>query len=75
MTIAISYHSCGAITQRELEILHLLCMGYNSKQIGDSLFISEFTVQTHRRNMVKKLGLKNSHQMVVWAFKERMFSV
>lgn len=75
MTIAVSYRHNALISQRELEILHLLCMGYNSKQIGDRLFISEFTVQTHRRNMVKKLGLKNSHQMIVWAFKERMFSV
>lgn len=75
MTISISYHQNALVSQRELEILHLLCMGYNSKQIGDRLFISEFTVQTHRRNMVKKLGLRNSHQMIVWAFKERMFSV
>ncbi|WP_199136165.1 response regulator transcription factor [Pedobacter sp. ASV12] len=75
MTINFSSRAQQGISQRELEILHLLCMGYNSRQIGDRLFISEFTVQTHRRNMVKKLGLKNSHQMIVWAFKERIFSV
>lgn len=75
MIIAISSQNHTAISQREFEILRLVCMGYNSRQIGDRLFISEFTVQTHRRNMVKKLGLKNSHQLVVWAFKERMLSI
>ncbi len=75
MTIAISYRQNPLVSQRELEILHLLCMGYNSKQIGDRLFISELTVKTHRRNMVKKLGVKNSYQMIVWAFKQRMFSI
>ncbi|TKC12348.1 response regulator transcription factor [Pedobacter polaris] len=74
MTLDISYKA-KQISQRELEILYLVCMGYNSRQIGDQLFISEFTVQTHRRNMVKKLGLRNSHQLIVWAFKERMLSV
>ena len=63
------------ISQRELEILHLVCMGNNSREISNQLFISELTVNTHRRNMVKKLGLKNSHQMVVWAFKEQMFTL
>lgn len=75
MIIAISSQNHSAISRRELEILRLVCMGYNSRQIGDRLFISEFTVQTHRRNMVKKLGLRNSHQLIVWAFKERILSV
>lgn len=74
MTLDISYKE-EQISQRELEILHLVCMGNNSREISDRLFISELTVNTHRRNMVKRLGLKNSHQLVVWAFKERMFTV
>ncbi|TCC93424.1 response regulator transcription factor [Pedobacter frigiditerrae] len=74
MTLDISYKE-EQISQRELEILHLVCMGNNSKEISNQLFISELTVNTHRRNMVKRLGLKNSHQLVVWAFKERMFTI
>ncbi|MBB2146552.1 hypothetical protein GM921_13700 [Pedobacter sp. LMG 31464] len=74
MTLNISYKA-EHITQRELEILYMVCMGFNSRQIGDQLFISELTVCTHRRNMVKRLGLRNSHQLIVWAFKERMLSV
>lgn len=73
MTLDISYEA-KQISQRELEILHLVCMGNNSKEISDRLFISELTVNTHRRNMVKKLGFRNSHQLVVWAFKEQVFT-
>ncbi len=65
----------GSISEREVEIVHLLSMGYNSKEIGEMLFISEHTVNTHRRNMVRKLDLKNSYQLIVWAFKERILSL
>ncbi|NII84749.1 helix-turn-helix transcriptional regulator [Pedobacter riviphilus] len=65
----------SSISEREVEIVHLLSMGYNSKEIGGMLFISEHTVNTHRRNMVRKLDLKNSYQLIVWAFKERILSL
>ncbi|RYD92685.1 MAG: response regulator transcription factor, partial [Sphingobacteriales bacterium] len=35
---------------------------------------SEHTVNTHRRNMVRKLDLRNSYQLIVWAFKQRILS-
>ncbi|WP_029287591.1 LuxR C-terminal-related transcriptional regulator [Pedobacter sp. R20-19] len=62
------------ITEREIDIVRLLSKGYNSKEIGDMLFISEHTVNTHRRNMVRKLDLRNSYQLIVWAFKQRILS-
>lgn len=58
------------ISEREREVIKLLCDGFNSKIIGRNLEITELTVQTHRRNILKKLGLKNSHQVVGWAFRE-----
>ncbi|RDC57184.1 LuxR family transcriptional regulator [Pedobacter chinensis] len=63
-----------SITEREVEIVRLLSKGYNSKEIGDLLSISEHTVNTHRRNMVRKLDLRNSYQLIVWAFKEKILS-
>ncbi|MBC6108927.1 response regulator transcription factor [Pedobacter fastidiosus] len=64
----------NSISEREVEIVKLLSLGYNSKEIGEMLFISEHTVNTHRRNMVKRLDLKNSYQLIVWAFKKRVLS-
>ena len=64
----------GLITDREVEIVRLLSNGYNSKEIGDMLFISEHTVNTHRRDMVRRLDLRNSYQLIVWAFEQRILS-
>ena len=44
------------ITKRERDILSNLAAGKTSKQIGEQLFISHNTVDTHRRNLLKKLG-------------------
>ncbi len=59
-----------ALSRRENEILQLLSDGYNSREIADRLFISEFTVQTHRKNMLKKMGFRNFYQMLCWAIKQ-----
>ncbi len=48
------------LTKREVEIIRLVCDDHNSKEIADRLNLSTFTVQTHRRNIVKKLGLDDS---------------
>ncbi len=48
------------ITDRELDILRNLATGKTSKQIGDELFISPHTVDTHRRNLLQKAGLSLS---------------
>lgn len=47
------------LTKREVEIIKMIAKELTSKEIGDSLFISEFTVSTHRRNIMKKLNSKN----------------
>lgn len=48
------------LTKREVEIIRLVCNDLSSKEIADKLFLSTFTVQTHRRNIVKKLALDDS---------------
>lgn len=48
------------LTKREVEVIRLVCDDLNSKAIAEKLCLSTFTVQTHRRNIVKKLGLDDS---------------
>lgn len=48
------------LTKREVEIIRMVCNDHSSKEIADKLYLSTFTVQTHRRNIVKKLGLDDS---------------
>lgn len=57
------------ITGRELEILNLICQEMTTTAIADQLFLSERTVETHRRNLMEKLGAKNTAGMVFRAFK------
>jgi DNA-binding NarL/FixJ family response regulator len=53
-------------TKREVEIMKLLCEGYTSKEIGERLFISSHTVDTHRRHMLKKAGVKDTSKLVMY---------
>lgn len=54
---------------REAEIVHFLASGYNSKEIADELFISEHTVRTHRRNLLKKFDVKSTSELIAMAVK------
>ena len=57
------------LTDRELEVLHLLTKGKSSSEIGRALNIGETTVITHRRNMLKKFKLKNTNELISFAYK------
>ncbi|MFM1875991.1 MAG: hypothetical protein RL266_1728 [Bacteroidota bacterium] len=57
------------LTEREIEILSLIAEGLSSKQIGDKLFISPRTVDTHRTNLMNKLDIHNIAGLIRFAFK------
>ncbi len=59
----------GDLTSREIEILQLIANGLTNKEIGEELFISHRTVDTHRTNMMKKLNLKNIAGLISFAIK------
>ena len=54
----------SSISPREREIIKLISEGNTSRQIGNKLFISERTVHRHRANIMKKLGLKRTIEVV-----------
>ncbi|RZJ51515.1 MAG: response regulator transcription factor [Chryseobacterium sp.] len=62
------------LTRRELEILRLICDGLSSKDIGEKLFISINTVETHRKRILMKLNVKNSVGVVKYAMENNIFS-
>lgn len=55
------------LSERELQVIHKLAEGLTSPQIADELFISEHTVRTHRKNILKKLQLHNSSELIQYA--------
>ncbi len=57
----------SSITPREQEVLSYIVKGLTSSEIGKKLFISPRTVDKHRTNLLKKLGLKNTASLVRYA--------
>lgn len=57
------------LSDREKETAILLADGFSFREIGSQLFISERTVETHKNNALKKLGLRNTMQLVAWTVK------
>lgn len=64
-----SYKNIQVITRREKEILQLLDEGMNGPLIAEKLFLSALTVETHRKNLMKKMNV-NSTQMLLKTARE-----
>lgn len=56
-----------SLTEREKNILRLVALGFTSIAIADKLFLSIHTVNTHRKNILKKLGIKTVSGLMVYA--------
>jgi len=59
--------SVTSLTSRETEIIRYIADGMTNHEIADKLFLSPSTVDTHRKNILAKLGLKNSAALVKYA--------
>jgi DNA-binding NarL/FixJ family response regulator len=57
------------LTEREIEIIKLIVNELSSQEIAEKLFIAPKTVETHRHNILKKLGLKNTVGLTKYALK------
>lgn len=55
------------LTKREVEIIRLVCQELSNKEIADKLFLSELTIKTHRRNILRKLDIRNVAGLVNFA--------
>lgn len=60
------------LTGREIEIITLISLEYSGKEISEQLFISVNTVETHRKNIMKKLDAKNTISLVKYALKNNL---
>jgi DNA-binding CsgD family transcriptional regulator len=60
-------HIFAMLTRKEREIVKLMAVGQSSKQIAQTLFISEQTAQTHRRNIKAKLGAASDYDITKFA--------
>lgn len=56
-----------ALTPRETEIIQHLCEGHSAKEVGDRLNLSFRTIETHRNNILRKLGFSNTTELIKYA--------
>lgn len=58
------------LTTREQELLRLIVDGYTNQEIADKIYLSVETIKTYRKNLINKLGVKNSIALVKMAIEE-----
>jgi len=55
------------LTEREREVLQLIAEGNTNKEIAARLFLSVMTVETHRKRVIEKLGMRGTPELVLFA--------
>ncbi|MFY9611219.1 MAG: response regulator transcription factor [Blastocatellia bacterium] len=60
------------LTEREREVVGLVCEGLKNKQIGDRLFISEATVRNHLTSILSKLSLSDRFELALFAYRHHL---
>jgi RNA polymerase sigma factor (sigma-70 family) len=62
------------LTAREKEVLQLLAEGKTNKEVAQVLDVSPYTVESHRTNLMQKLGIHNTAEIVLYAVRKRLVS-
>jgi two-component system, NarL family, response regulator NreC len=62
------------LSERELEILRLIALGFTNAQVAEELFLSVRTVETHRAHIQQKLGLSDRAELVRYALDRKLVS-
>lgn len=60
------------LSRREVEVLKLICREYSNAEIAEKLFLSVSTVETHRKNLIAKLGVNNTVGLVKFALRNKL---
>jgi two-component system, NarL family, response regulator NreC len=66
--------SYDLLTDREKEVLHLIAEGKSNKEVATILDLSVYTVETHRTNLMQKLNLHNTAEIVLYAVRKKIIS-
>jgi len=64
-----------ALTKREVEVTRLVAEGFKNREVAGKLGISVKTVETHRANIMNKLGLRNLAQLIRYAIQKGMIKI
>lgn len=70
--VAAADEDLDKLTAREQEVMRLIARGYTYREVGEKLFISIKTVETHVGKVLRKLQLSNRHELAHWAAQHRI---
>jgi DNA-binding NarL/FixJ family response regulator len=65
-------HTMEKLSDREKEVLECIASGLTTQEIGEKLFISKNTVETHRKNLLYKLKARNTAELINNAYKQKL---
>ncbi len=68
-------HSADGLSPREREVLQLIAEGYTNKQMAEMLSLSIKTIQTHRMNLMSKLGLHDRAELIKYAIQRKIIDI
>jgi DNA-binding NarL/FixJ family response regulator len=68
-------HSNGRLSGREIEILRLLCRQMNNEEIGSKMFLSPFTVKTHRQHILEKTNSRSLAALIIYALRHKLVTL
>lgn len=69
-----TFHDVEPLTERELEVLRLICQELTTTEIAGKLFLSPRTVEGHRNNILLKIGARNTAGIVVYAMSKGLYT-
>ena len=61
-----------SLSNREIEIVQLIAKSHTNREIAEKLFLSTHTINTHRKNIMQKLEIRNTAGLVLYAIKEKL---
>ncbi|WP_312075549.1 response regulator transcription factor [Chryseobacterium sp.] len=63
------------LSEREKEVVKLICQEYTNKEIAEKLILSQRTIESHRQRIIDKLGVKNSVGIVIYAIIHEIYNI
>jgi DNA-binding CsgD family transcriptional regulator len=63
------------LSEREKDVVKLICQEFTNNEIGEKLFISPRTVESHRQRILEKIGAKNTVGIVIYAIVNNIYSL
>ena len=63
------------LTEKEIELLQLICKGLSNKELAEQMFLSVKTIESNKAKLMRKTGAKNNAALIIWAIKNKVVDI